>query len=83
MKQRIKKHTLSPAAARWGRRMGRDAALMRKLVTKNPGIQKLLALHRGGQTTESIWVAKIIIQTGLGALPVLIRQRCDWSLPSV
>ena len=54
MKQRIKKHTLSPAAARWGRRMGRDAALMRKLVTKNPGIQKLLALHRGVQMTESI-----------------------------
>ncbi len=54
MKQRIKKHTLSPAAARRVRSLGRDAILMRKLVTTNPGIQELLALHGEVQMTESI-----------------------------
>ena len=54
MKQRIKKHTLSRAAARRVQRLGRDAVNMRKLVTKNPGIQELLALHSGVQMTESI-----------------------------
>ena len=59
MKQRIKKHTLSPVAARRVRRIGRDAVVMRKLVTKNPGIQELLALHRGVQMTESIMARQI------------------------
>lgn len=46
MKKRIRKYTLSPAAARRVRRMGRDAALLRKLAAKNPGSQELPALLR-------------------------------------
>jgi len=53
--KKVKKHTLSPAAARRVRRAGRDAAAMMKLVDENPGIQELLALHRDVQITESIW----------------------------
>ncbi len=54
MKRTVKKHTLSPAAARRVRRIGRDATAMRKLLGKNPGIQELLALHNDFQMTESI-----------------------------
>jgi hypothetical protein len=54
MKPKGKKHTLSPAAARRVRHLGRDAAAMRKLLVKNPGIQELLALHHDFQVTESI-----------------------------
>ncbi len=65
--KRIKKHTISPAAASRVRRAGREAAAMMKLVAKNPGIQELLALHRDVQMTESIWAYQNYAPTRSGS----------------
>lgn len=65
--KKVKKHTLSPAAARRVRRAGRDAAAMMKLVAKNPGIQELLALHHDVQMTESIWAYQSYIPNRSGS----------------